>query len=81
MEGIALFAGPGVENASEDGTRFLFRVGVGWEFEIGERLAITPAVELDLIDGEEGVERTAVFGASSSGSRSRGSTASPAASS
>ena len=50
--GLHLFAGPGFESAGEDGTRFLFRVGVGWE------------LEMVLIDGEEGVERAAVFGAS-----------------
>ena len=62
--GLHLLAGPGFERSKEEGTSFLFRVGAGWGFELGERYALTPAVELDFVDGEEGVERVLVFGAS-----------------
>jgi len=60
--GLKLLAGPGV--VRKDESRFLFRLGAGWAFDLGERWAITPTVELDLVDGEDGLEEAWVLGAS-----------------
>jgi hypothetical protein len=37
----------------EDATYFVFRVGVGWGFPIGNSYAIEPQVNLDLVEGEK----------------------------
>ena len=51
-------AGPGIEGSkdqpegggeSETKTEFAFRVGTGWEFELGERFTLSPEVNLDLV--------------------------------
>ena len=62
--GLHLLAGPGFEHSGEDGNSFLFRVGVGWGFEVGERYSLTPAVEFDFVDGDDGVDQVVVFGVS-----------------
>lgn len=62
--GLKLLAGPGFERSKDDGTSFLFRWGVGWGFELGERFSLVPTVELDLVNGSDGVEEVLVFGAS-----------------
>ena len=36
-----------------DETYFLFRLGVGYSFHVGERYAIIPQVNLDLVNGEQ----------------------------
>jgi hypothetical protein len=57
--GLILLAGPGVEyhegrgRGDEDDTHFLFRLGVGYNFHLGERYSVLPSVNLDLVDGEE----------------------------
>jgi hypothetical protein len=38
--------------SDEDATYFVFRLGVGWGFPIGQHYAITPQINLDLVDGE-----------------------------
>jgi hypothetical protein len=37
----------------EDATYFVFRLGVGWNFAVGQNYAITPQVNLDLVEEEE----------------------------
>ena len=39
--------------ADEDATYFVFRLGVGWGFPIGQSYAIEPQVNLDLVNGEK----------------------------
>jgi len=39
--------------ADEDATYFVFRLGVGWVFPIGQSYAIEPQVNLDLVEGEK----------------------------
>lgn len=36
----------------EDESYFVFRLGVGWNFAIGQNYAITPQINLDLVEGE-----------------------------
>jgi len=68
--GLSLKVAPGVEHGTvvrdeggepeDEGREFLFRIGVGWEFEIGRRWSATPEVNLDFVDGR----RTWVYGVS-----------------
>ena len=51
--GLLLLAAPGVEHQDDGSNEFLFRIGVGWEFEVGERFAITPIANIDFVDGDE----------------------------
>lgn len=37
----------------EDATYFVFRLGAGWNFPVGENYAITPQINLDLVEGEK----------------------------
>jgi len=37
----------------EDETFFVFRLGAGWNFPVGQNYAITPQINLDLVDGEK----------------------------
>jgi hypothetical protein len=37
----------------EDETHFLFRIGVAFDFHVGSRFGIAPAINLDLVDGGE----------------------------
>jgi hypothetical protein len=37
----------------EGETEFLFRAGVAYEFELSERWAVIPEVNVDFVDGEE----------------------------
>ncbi len=39
--------------ADEDATYFVFRLGVGWGFPIGESYVIEPQINLDLVEGEK----------------------------
>ena len=39
--------------ADQDDTYFVFRLGVGWGFPIGQSYAIEPQVNLDLVNGEK----------------------------
>jgi len=36
----------------EDETYFVFRLGAGWNFPVGQNYAITPQINLDLVEGE-----------------------------
>jgi hypothetical protein len=58
--GLRLLAGPGFEHAED--TSFLFRVGVNYAFEFGERYAIIPSLEFDFINGEDSVTEAVVYG-------------------
>jgi len=51
--GGKLLSDEGGEHADKDATYFLFRVGVGWDFHLGGRFGIVPAVNLDFVNGEE----------------------------
>jgi hypothetical protein len=65
--GVKLFAGPGFEHVDEAGdgaTRFLFRIGGGYTFELAERYAIGPTLSLDLVREEGRWVRAAVVGVS-----------------
>jgi hypothetical protein len=74
---LKLLAGPGFEHQSrrpeehgdvpgevggEAENLFLFRIGVHYGFELGERYSIVPGIELDWIDEEHGVARALVYG-------------------
>jgi len=59
VAGLRILAGPGLER--EQDTSFLFRVGVNYAFEFGERYAIIPALEVDFIN-EESVTEAVVYG-------------------
>ena len=49
---LAVSFAPGV--ALEDGdAHFLFRFGVGWEFELPEGLSLAPTVSYDLTEGTD----------------------------
>jgi hypothetical protein len=37
----------------EDETYFVFRLGAGWNFAVGRNYAITPQINLDLVEGEK----------------------------
>ncbi len=37
----------------KDATYFVFRIGVAYDFHIGERFGIAPAVNLDFVNNEE----------------------------
>lgn len=37
----------------DDETYFVFRLGAGWNFPIGQNYAITPQINLDLVEGEK----------------------------
>lgn len=39
--------------ADQDATYFVFRLGVGWVFPIGQSYAIEPQLNLDLVNGEK----------------------------
>lgn len=41
---------------------FLFRFGAHYGFELGERYAIVPGIEVDLVDESEGVAKAVVYG-------------------
>jgi len=41
------------DEADKDETYFVFRLGVGWGFPIGDSYAIEPQVNLDLVNGEK----------------------------
>jgi hypothetical protein len=58
--GLRLLAGPGLEHAED--TSFLFRVGVNYAFEFGDRYAIIPSLEFDFINGEDSVTEAVVYG-------------------
>ena len=49
--GLSLVAMPGAEIA-EDDTHFLFRLGIGYEFEIDERWSQAPEFNADFVDSE-----------------------------
>jgi len=44
---------PGHGGADKDATYFLFRIGVAYDFHIGERFGIVPAINLDFVNNEE----------------------------
>ena len=39
--------------ADEDETYFVFRLGAGWNFPVGQSYGITPQINLDLVEGEK----------------------------
>jgi len=51
--GLLVLAVPGMEHQNDGSNEFLFRLGVGWEFELSERFVLTPIVNVDFVDGEE----------------------------
>lgn len=57
VAGLKVMAGPGFERHHGD-NKFLFRVGVGYAFELSERLSLQPALDVDFI----GRERALVYG-------------------
>lgn len=52
------------EETAESGADnlFLFRFGAQYGFELGERFAIVPSIEFDLVDESEGVAKAVVYG-------------------
>ncbi|MEO1129070.1 MAG: hypothetical protein AAFX05_05090 [Planctomycetota bacterium] len=47
---LVLSVGPGF--AVEDGhAHFLIRLGIGWEFEVGDSISLAPTVSYDLVEG------------------------------
>ena len=66
VAGLLLLAAPGIEHQVDGGNEFLFRLGLGWEFELGERWVITPVANVDFVDSEEvyvyGIEFSYRFG-------------------
>jgi len=56
----ATFSDPG--NVDKDETYFLFRVGAGYAFHVGERYSVTPAVYVDFVNNEEVVVWGLSFG-------------------
>lgn len=47
----AFYAGPGLED-SDEGSEYLTRVGMEYDFEVGE-FEIAPQLNVDFVDGEE----------------------------
>ncbi len=69
--GLKLYGGPGVESkdspeASGHGddreSSFVLRGGVGWVLELGERMSLTPQLEMDYAREDGEWERAIVFG-------------------
>ncbi|MHC4666625.1 MAG: hypothetical protein ACYS9T_11840 [Planctomycetota bacterium] len=58
-EGWRFALAPGMEHRDSD-DEFLFRTGVGYEFEMSERWVMMPEFNVDFVDGEEAY----VFGVS-----------------
>ncbi len=56
-KGFRFALAPGLEHRDGD-DEFLFRTGVGYEFELSERWIIMPEFSVDFVDGEESL----VFG-------------------
>ena len=52
IEPVFLFVGPGVESV-EGEHQGLLRVGGGYEFEVGERMALGPAAYIDFLENGE----------------------------
>ena len=53
-KGWRFLVAPGVAIPNNDhDDEFLFRVGAAYEFEIGEKWAITPEFNLDFVDNSE----------------------------
>jgi len=53
-KGWRFLVAPGVDIPDNDGdNEFLFRVGAAYEFEIGEKWAITPEFNVDFVDNSE----------------------------
>jgi hypothetical protein len=51
VAGLEIYAGPGFER-NDGENEFVFRVGMGYEFELG-RWGLTPAFNVDFVDGEQ----------------------------
>jgi hypothetical protein len=51
-KGLRFQIAPGLEHRESD-DEFLFRLGVAYDFNISEQLAIVPEVNVDFVDGEE----------------------------
>jgi hypothetical protein len=49
--GLSLVAMPGAE-ISEDDTHFLFRLGIGYEFELDRHWALAPEFNADFVDSD-----------------------------
>ena len=53
-KGWRFLVAPGVDIPEDEGdNEFLFRVGAAYEFEIGEKWAITPEFNVDFVDNSE----------------------------
>jgi hypothetical protein len=47
-----LFAAPGMEFSEPwEAEKAMFRLGVGYEFELGKRLTLSPEVQVDFVEG------------------------------
>ena len=57
VEGLYLTAAPGFEWADDEHgdskSEFLVRVGIGYNFKIGEHFTLAPVYNIDFVDGEE----------------------------
>lgn len=51
VAGLKILAGPGIEH-NDGENEFVFRVGLGYEFDVG-RWSLTPAFNVDFVDSEE----------------------------
>jgi hypothetical protein len=60
-EGWRFVVAPGMEHRN-GGHEFLFRTGVGYEFELSERWVMIPEFNVDFVDGEQAYVFGIVFG-------------------
>ncbi|WP_439105778.1 hypothetical protein [Congregibacter sp.] len=47
-----LYAGPGIEDSEEEGSSFLFRVGLEYGFHVG-KYEVSPQIDLDFVEDEQ----------------------------
>jgi len=59
--GLRLIAAPGVEIRREEPAEFLFRLGIGYLFDVG-RFSIGPELDVDIVQGEPTIVAGMVFG-------------------
>ncbi|UCE49348.1 MAG: hypothetical protein JSW47_04235 [Phycisphaerales bacterium] len=60
-EGWRFALAPGLEHRDSD-DEFLFRTGVGYEFELSEKWVMLPEFNVDFVDGEEALVFGLTFG-------------------
>lgn len=61
LGGLELFTGPGWER-KDGGYEFLYRGGTAYNFEFGERYSLSPFVEFDFINSDQGTSHAIVYG-------------------